>query len=69
MIDSGAIDFVDHIAVETHERQIPQLLPETDALRRRIQAEGLSPKVRLIGLVTSNLRGIKFVEHELLRAA
>jgi hypothetical protein len=47
LIDSGVIDRIDHLVVETHERQQPALAEPTEALRRRIEREGLAGKVRL----------------------
>ncbi len=47
LLDSGMIHRIDHVLVETHEKQMPQLLAETDALRNRLRAEGLDAKVRL----------------------
>jgi FkbM family methyltransferase len=47
LIDSGVIDRIDHLVVETHERQQPALAEPTAALRRRIEREGLAGKVRL----------------------
>ncbi len=47
LIDSGAVDAVDLIAVETHERHMPHLLQATNILRERIKRESLDKKIRL----------------------
>jgi FkbM family methyltransferase len=47
LLDSGAIDLVDHVIVETHEKCMPQLVGETEALRDRIAAAGLGGKICL----------------------
>lgn len=47
LLDSGVIHHVDLVLVETHEKQMPQLLAETEALRERLRREGLDDKVRL----------------------
>ncbi|NPV85829.1 MAG: FkbM family methyltransferase [Anaerolineae bacterium] len=39
LIDSGAIQHIRHLLVETHDQRIPELKEETDALRLRIQRE------------------------------
>ena len=47
LMDTGAIHLVDVVVVETHERLSPDLQISTDALRKRIAAEGLETKIRL----------------------
>lgn len=47
LIDSGAVDLIDLAVVETHEKQHPSLLHETNALRNRIAALGYASKFRL----------------------
>lgn len=47
MIDTGSIQLVDKMLVETHERQIPEIRQDIEALRERIQAEGLSEVIDL----------------------
>lgn len=47
LLDTGMIHRIDHVLVETHEKQMPQLLAETDTLRDRLRREGLDGKVRL----------------------
>jgi hypothetical protein len=47
LIDTGAIERIDHIVCETHENAIPNLGAPTDTLRARIEREGLNSKVRL----------------------
>jgi FkbM family methyltransferase len=47
LMDTGAIELIDQVVVETHEQQIPHLLEATNALRARIRREGLEPKIRL----------------------
>lgn len=45
--DTGAVDLIDLAIVETHERQQPDLLQPTEALRARIAASGHEAKFRL----------------------
>jgi FkbM family methyltransferase len=47
LIDMKMMDRIDLIAVETHEKQMPQLLGDTNSLRERIEREGLGTKCRL----------------------
>jgi FkbM family methyltransferase len=47
LMDTGTINFIDLVLVETHERFNAEFLVSTNALRERIIAEGLSAKVRL----------------------
>lgn len=47
LIDTGAIDRVNVMLVETHDHKIPELKEETDALRKRIGELGLSEKINL----------------------
>jgi FkbM family methyltransferase len=47
LLDTGTIEVIDLVVVETHERQIPDLLIATNALRGRINAAGLPTKIRL----------------------
>jgi FkbM family methyltransferase len=47
LIDTGAIHRIDHVVVETHEKQMPHLLADTEALRARLRHENLEKKVRL----------------------
>lgn len=47
LIDTGAMDKVEFIVAETHERFSPELSAETEALRSRLAREGLAEKVRL----------------------
>ena len=47
LLDSKAVDLVELIVVETHEKQQPDLLDATDALRQRIKDCGLEKKIRL----------------------
>lgn len=42
LLESNAIDRIDHLFAETHEKQIPELLERTVALRLRIAEEVLS---------------------------
>jgi len=42
MIDTGMIDRVGMLLVETHDNKVPELKPETDALRQRIAKAGLT---------------------------
>jgi hypothetical protein len=46
LLDTGTINLVDLVVAETHEWN-PNLLAATNALRERIDAEGLAAKVRL----------------------
>jgi FkbM family methyltransferase len=45
LVDSGAIERIDTLVVELHDHHIPQLQAENDALRSRIEREGLTAKV------------------------
>ena len=47
LIDTNAIDLIDHLVVETHEKQMPHLLEKTNALRNRINNLGLNEKINL----------------------
>lgn len=47
LIDRGVIHKIDFVVVETHEKQMPDLVPEVDALRKRLRDENLENKVRL----------------------
>jgi FkbM family methyltransferase len=47
LLDSGIIHKIDYVVVETHEKQMPELAPEIDALRQRLRDEHLENKVRL----------------------
>lgn len=47
LLDTGTINLVDLVVAETHERFSPELLASTNALRERINAEGLAAKIRL----------------------
>jgi FkbM family methyltransferase len=47
LMDTGAIELIDLMLVETHERHMPNLLEATNALRARIHNEGLKEKIRL----------------------
>lgn len=47
LIDTGAINQVKKMLVETHDHKIPELKQETYALRGRILALGLSEKINL----------------------
>ncbi|MCE9611229.1 MAG: FkbM family methyltransferase [Chthoniobacter sp.] len=42
LIDTGCTARIERILVETHDRKIPELREETDALRRRIAEAGLT---------------------------
>jgi len=46
-MDSGAMELIDLVVVETHERQMPHLLEATNTLRARIREERLEEKIRL----------------------
>jgi hypothetical protein len=46
LLDTGTIILVDLVVAETHEWN-PTLLAATNALRERIDGEGLAAKVRL----------------------
>lgn len=39
LIDTGVINKIDHVFVETHDHKIPELKQETDALRKRLDTE------------------------------
>ena len=41
LIDTGLIDRVDHVFVETHDHKIPELKEETDALRELVRRRGI----------------------------
>jgi hypothetical protein len=47
LMNTGTIGLIDLTVVETHEKQMPHLLEATDALRKRIQLEGLETTIRL----------------------
>ncbi|MEQ9299467.1 MAG: FkbM family methyltransferase [Cyclobacteriaceae bacterium] len=47
LIDTGAIERVKMMLVETHDHKIPELKRETNLLRRRIIQEGLQEKINL----------------------
>ncbi len=47
LLDSGAIDRVRLTLVEAHDQRIPELKPETDALRDRLRREGRETSIRL----------------------
>jgi len=47
IIETGAIDLVDHMFVETHDHKIPELKEETDALRALIREKGLDSVIKL----------------------
>ena len=47
LINSGLVHLIDLIAVETHERQMPELSDATAELRQRIERGGLDRKIRL----------------------
>lgn len=47
LMNSGAIYKIDQLIVETHEKQRADLIPETEALRRRIRDSGLASRVNL----------------------
>ena len=47
LMDTGAIDLIDHVIVETHEEQMPHLVVPTQALRARIASLGLTKKICL----------------------
>jgi hypothetical protein len=47
LIDSSTIDLIDLLVVETHEKQQPSLIEETDRLRNRIRELGYNSKFRL----------------------
>jgi FkbM family methyltransferase len=42
LIDRGLAQGIERILVETHDHKVPQLAPETNALRERIRREGLT---------------------------
>ncbi len=47
LIDTGAVDLIDLIAAETHEKQMPTLARATSDLETRIKCSGLDSKIRL----------------------
>jgi hypothetical protein len=47
LIDSSAIDLIDLLVAETHEKPWPALFERTEALRGKIADQGLSSKIRL----------------------
>jgi FkbM family methyltransferase len=47
LIDTNAIDRVDLVLAETHEKQMPFLLEQTDRMKQRISDCGLQAKFRL----------------------
>lgn len=42
LIDSGVIDKIDHMFVETHDKQMPELKIPTDKIRKAIRDKGLT---------------------------
>ncbi len=46
LLDTGAIERVTTVLVELHDRHIPELVPQYDLLRERIEREGLTERVR-----------------------
>jgi FkbM family methyltransferase len=42
LINTGLINNIDHLFVETHDHKIPELKPETDEIRRIIKKRGVS---------------------------
>jgi hypothetical protein len=46
-MDTGSIDLIDQLVVETHEEQMTDLAAPTRELRDRINKMGLSDKIRL----------------------
>lgn len=42
LIDTGVIQKIDHVVVETHEKYMPHLLNDTEALRAKIRDSGLA---------------------------
>src|SRR6185437_7999512 len=47
LIETKAIDRVDLMVAETHERQMPFLREQTDQMKQRISDSGLQGKIRL----------------------
>ncbi len=47
LLDTTAYQKANRILVETHERKIPELLEETNALRERIESMGLTSLINL----------------------
>lgn len=47
LMDTGAIDLIDQLVVETHVEQMPHLAAATQALRARIARLGLTEKICL----------------------
>ncbi len=47
ILDSGAIEKIDRVFVETHDNRIPALREETESLRRVIKEHGLRKKIDL----------------------
>ena len=47
IIDTGAIEKVKYMLVETHDHKISELKDETDTLRKRIKELGLGEKINL----------------------
>jgi FkbM family methyltransferase len=47
LMDTGSIDLIDQLVVETHEEQMTDLAAPTRELRDRINKMGLSDKIRL----------------------
>jgi hypothetical protein len=47
LIDTGAVELIDLVVVETHEKQMPFLLEQTEELRQRIKNTSLQSKFRL----------------------
>ena len=47
LMDTGAIELIELTVVETHENQIPSLIPQTDELRSRIKKSKYASRIRL----------------------
>ncbi len=45
LLDTGAIERVNTVFVELHDRHIPELVPEYDFLRERLDREGLADRI------------------------
>jgi FkbM family methyltransferase len=45
LLDTGAIDRIDTVLVELHDRHIPELRQENDRLRKRLASEGLGERI------------------------
>lgn len=46
LIDSQAIEMIDHVWVESHDQKIPELRKEAQEVKRKIQEKGLL-KIRM----------------------